>query len=93
MFLWRKWKDVNLASLLSFFFFCSGTEVAFLDILGGKIALGTGHLFKTTVRIGPPSARKGSTSGTEGKASERSTAALLNRKRVFPILVPGPYSD
>lgn len=75
MFLWRKWKDVNLARLLVFFFL--EPWAAFLGMWCCK-HLAQRVLFGTGMRTGAPSVKKGDPRGREGKASESSVGELLN---------------
>lgn len=74
MFLWRKWKDVNMASLI---FFLLEPLVAFLGILCCK-HLAHKVLFGTSLRTGALSVKKGSPAGIKGRASERSVGEFLN---------------
>lgn len=69
MFLWRKWKDVNWARLLVFyFFFLLETSVAFLGILCREIAPGThGSPWNWYQNWGFPLLRKAVQAGQKGK--------------------------
>lgn len=92
MCLWRKWKDVNLASLLVFFLL--EPLVAFLGMRRGK-HLAQRHRFGASMRTGAPSVNKGDPAGSgwkgkplRGQSESSSVTCAENRSSRGEWLLP-----